>query len=144
MSEQIGYWQERVRSHPPHQLRKAHHDSLIRQIRKEAKGNKYRIQEGESCFVCAEDILEVLRKHHLVLVAAYPLRTDLNDHIITLCENCHDLAHRLVYGERGGITWKTVQKLKEAGYWDKFVELDKMAALALQKIEDRSQMRLAL
>jgi 5-methylcytosine-specific restriction endonuclease McrA len=144
MIEQIGYWQERVRSHPPHQIDPALRGSLIRQIRNQAKEIRYKIQEGDSCFVCAEDILEVLRKHHLVLVAAYPLRTDLNEHIMTLCENCHDLAHRLVYGERGGITWKTVEKLKERGYWERFVELDKMAAKALDKIEDRNQMRLAL
>ena len=144
MYETIGQWQEKVRSNPPHQLEKEHQQSLIKQIRNEAKANKYRINEGESCFVCAEDILEVLRKHHLILVAAYPLRTDLNDHIVTLCENCHDLAHRLVYSERGGITWKTVEKLKERGYWERFVQLDKMAAQALSKIEERNQYRLAL
>lgn len=144
MYERIGKWQEAVKTNPPHDVDPEIKGSLIKKIRNQAKKDKHSIREGDECFVCEEDILEVLRKHHLVLVAAYPLRSDINDHIMTLCENCHDLAHKLIYGERGGITWKTVNKLKERGYWERFVELDRIAAEALRKIEDRQQMRLAI
>jgi hypothetical protein len=144
MYAKIGAWAEAVKEHPPHQVDPALRGSLIKKIRNEAKLRQNALQEGDECFVCEIDILEVLRKHHLVLVAAYPLRTDLNDHLMTLCENHHILVHFLIYGDRGGITWKTVEKLKETGYWEKFVEIDKMAAAALQRLEDRNQMRLAL
>ncbi len=33
---------------------------------------------------------------------------------------------------------------EQIGYWERFVEIDKMAAKALDKIEERNQYRLAL
>ena len=93
----------------------------------------------DDCFVCGEDISEVLRRHHLVLVAEYCHRPDINNHLMTLCECCHDLAHKLVYNERGGVSWRTVEKLKERGMWERFVEIDRMAYKALLGIPYREE-----
>jgi 5-methylcytosine-specific restriction endonuclease McrA len=133
MYQRIGHWKEAVAKLPQENNPKNIRHSLVLQIRQAAKQSRYSINEGDSCLVCAEDIKDVLRKHHLILVSHYPHRKDLNDHLVILCENCHDIAHRLIYGDRGGITWQSVQKLKERGYWDSFVAIDKMAAEALLK-----------
>jgi predicted HNH restriction endonuclease len=139
--DNMGRWVEKVSEYPPHNVEREKQESIVLKIRRQAAKPKYSIKEGEECQVCGEDILEVLRKHHLVLIAAYPLCKDLNEHIVTLCENCHDIAHRLIYNERGGISWKSVQKLKDRGYWEKFVELDKQAAEALEIVHKRGNMR---
>jgi hypothetical protein len=132
MYDKIGKWQEAVRRNPPKtNIPPQEKGGLIQAIRMQAKQAKYTIKEGDECKVCAEDILEVLRKHHLIPVGMYPSRKDLNEHIVTLCENCHDVAHRLIYTDRGGISWQSVQKLKERGLWDALVAVDKMAAQAL-------------
>jgi len=146
MYDKMGKWAESVRQHPPHIVDSRKQKSLVISIRQQARNSKYSIVEGDECFICSEDVVEVLRKHHLVLVAAYPLAgNELNEHIAILCENCHDVAHRLIYGERGGISWKSVEKLKEAGYWDRFVELDRMAAEALKVLHKReNQLLLAM
>ena len=150
MYQKLGKWVEAAKEHPPHQVEKHIQQSLVLEIRSEAK--KRKIRQGEECFVCGESIKEVLRKHHLVLVAAYPeFELETNKHMVLLCENHHHLTHCLIYNERGGLSWQSVQKLKAAGYWEAFCELDKMAAEALKKlslrqkyINDNKQMDLAL
>lgn len=146
MYSRIGKWAEAAKEIPPYDVDDK--QSVIVQVRNECK--KIKIGEGDKCFVCGAGIKEVLRKHHLVLVAAYAnYGNDLNEHIAVLCENHHHLAHCLIYGERGGLTWQSVQKLKDAGYWEAFCELDRMAAKALKVLDERyknknTQMRLAI
>lgn len=134
----IGRWQEIIKEIPPHKMKRVNKDSVILDIRNNAK--KRKIKEGEVCQLCEEDILEVLRKHHLVLIAAYPeYGNELNKHLAILCENCHDLVHLVIYGDRGGITWQSVEKLKERGLWDSLVEIDKQAVEALKILEQKHQ-----
>lgn len=132
--DKIGRWVAMTKVEPPTNMLFAERKEMARNIRYDSKG-RYKIEEGDSCFVCAEDMVEVLRKHHLILVSDYCDRPDINDHQLCLCENCHDLAHKLVYEERGGVSFKTVSKLKDKGFWEKFVEIDRMASKALLEIE---------
>jgi len=139
MYTKMGEWAKTAKRIPPHDLEYTEKASIITHIRHAAK--KIRVREGDDCQVCHIAIKEVLRKHHLVLVAAYPLfEMETNKHIALLCENCHDVAHRLIYGERGGLTWQSVQKLKAAGYWEAFCQLDKEASDALKLLDERYRM----
>lgn len=146
----IGKWQEAVKENPPHDVERITQESLVIKIRKGAK--KTKVHQGDECFVCGDKMKEVLRKHHLVLVSAYPLfELETNKHMVLLCENHHTVAHCLIYNERGGLSWQSVQRLKAAGYWEAFCQLDKMAAEALKAltlrhkyINDNEQMRLAI
>lgn len=109
----------------PHETRKA----LKKLIRKEQK--QYEFTDDACCFVCKDGVKGGLQKHHLVKIGRYADRKDLNDHLMPLCQTHHSIAHKLVYGDEGGLSDEDKEKVKEQGYWQKYVQIDRLAALAL-------------
>ena len=86
--------------------------------------------KGEGCFMCDEDSIEFLDKHHLIPKSKYADREDINDHITPLCKNHHNLVHDIIY-EGKTITKYTRDKMIANGQWVRMVEVDRMAAKAL-------------
>lgn len=133
----IGRWTAMEAVYVPHEMDRERRDYLIKIIREGAR--KYKIKEGDECFVCEEKKIEVLRKHHLVPVSAYCGRRDLNQHMVVLCQNCHDITHKLIHKERGGLCKETKRILRQEGLWTKYVELDRMAARALIGVPNKKE-----
>jgi PHP family Zn ribbon phosphoesterase len=116
---------------PPNNI-KGHAEKVAKKKARQAvKQIPYEV--NRACYVCEEDIPDVLRRHHLLLVSGYSHREDLNRHLLTLCECCHTLTHKIVYED--GVDMFTKAKLEERGFWQRFVEIDRMAAKALIGVE---------
>jgi hypothetical protein len=129
--EKVGKWLDYIRQNPPSGLAapKTQKQSVRALVRHNMK-----IKEGDSCFVCATDVLEELHLHHLLPVSSFSDRPDINEHLLCLCQNCHDITHNLIYGDRKGVSFQTMLKLKEDGRWDKLVEIDRMAVAAAKGV----------
>jgi hypothetical protein len=127
-SQMIGRWQAMLKVEPPNNLMSHQEKVAKRKARKEVKKIPYEV--SPECYVCEENIPDVLRRHHLLLVSKYSHREDINRHLLILCECCHTLTHKIIYNKEP-MDWFTVQKLKERGHWERFVEIDRIAAKAL-------------
>jgi hypothetical protein len=127
-SQVIGRWQAMTGVERPNNLLTHQERIAKKKVRVAARKIPYEVEP--ECYVCEEDIPDVLRRHHLLLVSKYSHRPDINRHLLTLCECCHTLTHKIIY-EKEPLDWFTVAKLKERGHWERFVEIDRMAAKAL-------------
>ena len=132
-SDKIGRFRWMQKVEPPNYLRDIQRKREKARTRQLCKKIPYEV--NPSCYVCEEDIPDVLRRHHLLLVSEYSHRPDINRHLLTLCECCHTLTHKIVY--ESGVDMFTEHKLKERGHWEKFVEIDRLAAKALIGVKYR-------
>jgi len=124
----VGRWRAMTGVEKPNNLLTHQEKIAKKKIRKEAKKIPYEI--NAHCYVCEENIPDVLRRHHLLLVSKYSHRADINRHLLTLCECCHTLTHKIIY-DKEPLDLFTVNKLKERGHWERFVNIDRFAAKAL-------------
>ena len=97
-------------------------------IRKRAK----ELPVAKECYVCDLEMPSLLQKHHMVQVADFCHRDDLNEHVVCLCHNCHGTHHRLREGNLGAAEREV---LSDRGWLEKHVELDRLSAYALLGIE---------
>lgn len=129
----IGRWRFIQQAFLPSEMSEKKREALVEKIKAIARGISLR---GKECFICGEDSIELLDKHHLVLKSKYADRKDINEHITPLCKNHHNLAHELIYKGRT-VTKHTRDKMIGNGQWTRLVELDRMAAKALAGIPYR-------
>lgn len=127
-SQVIGRWQIAISVERPNNLLTHQERIAKKKVRKEVKKIPYEV--NRECYVCEENIPDVLRRHHLLLVSKYSHREDINRHLLTLCECCHTLTHKIIY-DKEPLDWFTISELKKRGHWERFVEIDRMSALAL-------------
>jgi hypothetical protein len=129
----VGRYQIAIQSELPNSFEKAE-----RKRRKAAIRDNARYVQAMSegiCFGCKEDMPSILIKHHLVPVASYAHRgNELNQHMVCLCLNCHLITHNMYEGK---LSPEDIDKLKERGHWQRFVEIDRMASKALIGVKYR-------
>lgn len=132
-SDKLGRFRWMQKVEPPCYLKDIERKKWKARIRQLCKKIPYEV--NPECFVCKEIIPDVLRRHHLLLVSEYPHRPDINRHLLTLCENHHTIVHEWIYKDKKDLF--TEARLKEQGYWQSLIEIDRMAAKALIGVKYR-------